>query len=111
VFIRHADRLELRHDHRHEDGSEASNTWYGAATPDFGTAHRQDFVSERNGVRSGWRVEIMPGEHFTYGTTRNGEWRHHLEFDLTMPVAAPPMPWGHETRPSQRRTPGVAARN
>jgi hypothetical protein len=106
VFIRHADRLELRHDHRHADGREESNTWYGAATMEAGTANRQDFVTERNGMRSGWRVEITPGRTFAYGTARNGEWRHHLEFDLTAPAQVPPLPWGHGTRPSQRKTSG-----
>jgi hypothetical protein len=102
VFIRHADRLELRHDHRHADGTEEANTWYGATTLDQGTATRQEFVSDRNGVLGGWRVEIAPGRRFTYGTIRAGEWRHHLEFDLTQPAQIPPPPWGHETRPSQR---------
>jgi hypothetical protein len=108
VFIRHADRLELRHDHRREDGTEESNTWYGAATLEAGTANRQDFVTERNGVRSGWRVEIVPGARFAYGTSRNGDWRHHLEFDLTTPTERPPLPWGHQTRPSQRKSSGGA---
>jgi hypothetical protein len=102
VFIRHADRLELRHDHRHEDGTEEANTWYGATTLTEGTAQRQEFVSERNGMLVGWRVEIEPGRRYTYGTIRDGEWRHHLEFDLTRPADIPPPPWGHETRPSQR---------
>jgi hypothetical protein len=103
VFIRHQGSLELRHDHRHRDGTEESNTWYGASTLEEGTATRQEFVTERNGIRGGWRVEIEPGRRFTYGTIRQGEWRHHLEFDLTRPVARPPMHWGHETRPSQRQ--------
>jgi hypothetical protein len=102
VFIRHTDRLELRHDHRHPDGTEESNTWYGATTLTPGTPGRQEFVSERNGVLSGWRVEIEPGRRFTYGTIRAGDWRHHLEFDLTRRADVPPPPWGHETRPSQR---------
>lgn len=102
VFIRHDDRLELRHDHRNPDGTEESNTWYGATTLDEGTAWVQEFVMERRGIRSGWRVEIEPGRRFTYGTIRNGEWRHHLEFDLTAPAEVPPPHWGHETRPSQR---------
>jgi hypothetical protein len=102
VFIRHADHLELRHDHRQEDGTEEANTWYGATTRDEGTAHRQEFVSDRDGIPVGWRVEIEPGRRFTYGTIRGGEWRHHLEFDLTRPAEIPPPPWGHETRPSQR---------
>jgi hypothetical protein len=102
VFIRHEDGLELRHDHRHQDGTEEENTWYGAHTRDEGTATRQEFVSERQGMLVGWRVEVEPGQRFTYGTIRDGEWRHHLEFDLTRPVDAPPLHWGHETRPSQR---------
>jgi hypothetical protein len=102
VFIRGDGALELRHDHRHPDGSEESNTWYGASTTDPGADHRQEFVIERGGVKSGWRVEIEPGHRFTYGTIRAGDWRHHLEFDLTRPVSPPPPPWGHETRPSQR---------
>lgn len=102
VFIRHDDALELRHDHRHEDGSEESNTWYGATTLEQGTSQRQEFVSDNNGMLVGWRVEIEPGRSFTYGTIRDGEWRHHLEFDLSRPAEIPPLPWGHETRPSQR---------
>jgi len=102
VFIRHADHLELRHDHRHQDGTEEGNTWYGATTLAPGSATRQEFVSDRDGVLGGWRVEIEPGVRYTYGTIRDGQWRHHLEFDLTRPVDAPPLPWGHETRPSQR---------
>ena len=105
VFIRHADALELRHDHRHEDGLEESNTWYGASTADGGTATRQEFVFERDGMTVGWRVEIEPGRRFTYGTLRDGEWRHHLEFDLTRDVETPPLPWGYEVRPSQRPDP------
>jgi hypothetical protein len=108
VFIRHSDSLEIRHDHRHEDGTEEDNTWYGAFTQDEGTATRQEFVSERDGMTAGWRVEVEPGERYTYGTIRNGEWRHHLEFDLTQDVEEPPMHWGHETRPSQRPSPDRA---
>jgi hypothetical protein len=104
VFIRHADRLELRHDHRNADGTEASNTWYGATTLSAGTATRQDFVTQRGETTSGWRVEIDPGQTFSYGTARNGEYRHHLVFDLTTPATRPPLPWGHDRRPSQRPT-------
>jgi hypothetical protein len=102
VFIRHDDRLELRHDHRHQDGTEEDNTWYGAFTLAEGTANRQEFLTERDGMLRGWRVEHERGESFTYGTVRDGGWRHHLEFDLTREVPAPPPPWGYETRPSQR---------
>jgi hypothetical protein len=102
VFIRHDDHLELRHDHRHEDGTEEPNTWYGATTLEPGSATRQEFASMRGDVRVGWAVEIEPEIHFTYGTMRDGEWRHHLRFDLSRSVEIPPLHWGHETRPSQR---------
>jgi hypothetical protein len=102
VFIRHADGLELRHDHREPDGSESANTWYGASTVAEGTPNRQEFVNVQGESSSGWRVEIEPGERYTYGTIRNGEWRHHLVFDLASPVEVPPLHWGHEVRPSQR---------
>lgn len=102
VFIRHDDHLELRHDHRNADGTEASNTWYGDTTIDEGSANRQEFATVQNGVLGGWAVEIEPGVHFTYGTMRDGEFRHHLRFDLTEEVEIPPMHWGYETRPSQR---------
>jgi hypothetical protein len=102
-FIRHADAIEIRHDHRHKDGTEEANTWYGASTLDEGTATRQEFVTERNGIRVGWRVEIHPGDRYVYGTIRDGEWRHHAEFDLTREVDPPPLPWGHEVRPEGRR--------
>jgi hypothetical protein len=102
VFIRHDDHLELRHDHRNADGTEESNTWYGDTTIEEGSANRQEFATVRNEVRGGWAVEIEPGVHFTYGTMRDGEFRHHLRFDLTEEVEIPPMHWGYETRPSQR---------
>ncbi len=102
TIIRHPDSLELRHDHRHADGSEESNTWYGAFTQSEGTAFQQEFVSEREGVLRGWRITVEPGRRYEYGTIADGKWRHHLRFDLTAPVSPPPLPWGHETRPSQR---------
>jgi hypothetical protein len=63
---------------------------------------RQEFVTERNSMRGGWAVEVVPGERFTYGTIRAGEWRHQLAFDLAAPVPVPPRHWGADRRPSQR---------
>lgn len=103
VLIRHEDGIELRHDHRHEDGTEEETTWYGAVTANEGTPNRQEFGQESEGAVSGWRIEIEPGERFTYGTIAAGEWRHHLEFDLTEEVELPELPWGHEELPSGLR--------
>jgi hypothetical protein len=101
--------LELRHDHREHDGSESTRTWYGGFTATDGTANRQDFVSpERTaaaGVPVGWRIEIEPGSHYRYGTTRDGEFDWMIAFDLSSPVAGDtPAAWGAETAPS--RIPG-----
>jgi hypothetical protein len=108
-IIRHPDRLELRHDHRHEDGSEATRTWYGGFSAGAGTPHRHDFLSpERSqaaGVPVGWRIEIVPGHRFAYGTTYDGEFDWRVEFDLAQALdPPPPLPWGYDREPS--RVPG-----
>ena len=98
VFFNHgADGLELRHDHRHQDGSEEENTWYGGDAIEGGE-YWQRFVylprTEEMGMFMGWRVEIHPGERYTYGTMRDDEWTFRVDFDLGNPVAPPPPPWG-----------------
>lgn len=94
------DRLELRHDHREPDGTPSERTMYGGFTETPGTPERQDFVSvertEESGFPRGWRIEVVPGERYTYGTTRRGEWSWRIDFDLSRPVPVPPAPWGHE---------------
>jgi hypothetical protein len=100
MFMRTAAGLELRHDHRHEDGTPDEVTMYGAFTHDAGSAVRQEFIlAERrapDGSALGWRVEIEPEERYTYGTIRAGEWTWRVDFDLTRTVPAPPAPWGHQ---------------
>lgn len=99
VFMRTPTGVELRHDHRHEDGTPDDDTWYGGHTREPGTANRQEFVfAERtaaDGSLLGWRVEIVPGERYTYGTIRGAEWTWRVDFDLTRTIPAPPAPWGH----------------
>lgn len=96
VLRRTAHALELRHDHRNPDGSEEENSWYGALTQSTGGPMRQEFLRERDGVTSGWAIEVEPGIRYTYGTVRDGEWRYRLDFDLTTPIPEPPAPWGSE---------------
>lgn len=89
--------LDLRHDHRHRDGTPEEDTMYGGRTFAEGMARVQDFLREPDGgPRTGWRIEIHPGERYTYGTIRDGEYGYRLDFDLTEPVAPPQAPWGHE---------------
>jgi hypothetical protein len=92
--------LELRHDHRKPDGTEDEVTWYGAFTVAAGTPNRQEFIRDReydDGSTRGWRVEVEPGQRYTYGTIRNGEWTWRVDFDLSAPLGEPPPPpWGYE---------------
>lgn len=97
--------LRLKHDHRHEDGTEDTLTQYGGDTANAGTAERQEFPADQfsqtlfvnnnipQSVTNVWAVEVHPGRTFAYELRRTN--RHfRVEFDLTQPVAAPPPPWG-----------------
>jgi hypothetical protein len=99
MFMRTPHALELRHDHRRPDGSPDEQTMYGAYTRTPGTPTRQEFIlTERtaaDGSPIGWRVEIEPGQRYTYGTIRGGEWTWRVDFDLSRPIPPPPAPWGH----------------
>jgi len=104
VITRIAGGLRLKHDHRHEDGSEDVVTQYGGDTASAGTALRQVFPVDQYSIdlftREGlsasvtniWAVEI-DDETFAYELRRENRF-FRVEFDLTQPVAAPPPPWG-----------------
>ena len=102
VLTRTAGGLRLKHDHRHEDGSEDAITQYGGDTRDAGSATRQSFHADsltaalipaaRTNV---WTFELVPGERAAYALRRTGTDRHfRVEFDLARPIDAPPAPWG-----------------
>ncbi|MFC0679961.1 hypothetical protein ACFFGH_19160 [Lysobacter korlensis] len=105
VVTRTEDGLRLKHDHRHEDGSEDALTQYGGDTAATGTARRQEFPvdaeSQATFTREGrtvsntnvWALEIEPGRVFVYELARPQR-LFRVEFDLTRPVAPPPAPWG-----------------
>jgi hypothetical protein len=105
VITRTGAGLRLKHDHRHEDGTEDVLTQYGGDTLSAGTATRQEFPADdfsrtlfvQNAIPQSaanvWAVEIHPGRLFAYELRRPN--RHfRVEFDLTAPVAEPPAPWG-----------------
>jgi hypothetical protein len=106
VLTRTDDGLRLKHDHRHEDGSDDAVTMYGGETASPGTASRQEFpvdaesiaLFEREGldvsVTNTWAMEIEPGQRFLYELARPGGRMFQVEFDLTTPVETPPVPWG-----------------
>ncbi len=101
VFTKTAASVRLKHDHRHEDGSEDRVTQYGGDAGPGGTAQSMAFAADsftaallpasRTNV---WTVEVTATQ-FVYQLTRTGsDRRFRVEFDLTKPVAVPPAPWG-----------------
>ena len=98
VITRTADGVRLKHDHRHEDGTEDELSQYGGDTTNPGTATRQEFpvdafsrdlFTRRNATVSNtnvWAVEVQPNRVFAYELRRPN--RHfRVEFDLSQPVA------------------------
>ena len=103
VFARTSNSVRLKHDHRHEDGSEDGVTQYGGDGRKSGTAKTMAFVADSTTVAlipaartNVWTVQITP-KQFVYELRREGtERRFRVEFDLTKPVPIPPAPWGSE---------------
>ena len=105
VITRTLEGIRLKHDHRHRDGTEDAVTQYGGDSDETGSIGAQDFPADdetkelfvREGldvsIQNTWRVEIAPGEQFTYQMSRP-ERMFRVEFDLTQPVEAPPPTWG-----------------
>jgi hypothetical protein len=105
VITRTPAGYRLKHDHRHEDGSEDKVTQYGGDTVAAGTLNRQAFPADAfskelfrregnvAGVANVWAVEIIPRRMFAYELRRPGRF-FRVEFDLTRPVETPPAPWG-----------------
>jgi len=95
--------LLLKHDHRHEDGTEEEITQYGGFAPKPGLENRQIFWADDHTAdilpdRSDnfWFLDIMDENTLAYGV----HWPKHgnsirMEFDISEPVEAPPAPWGY----------------
>ena len=105
VVTRTAAGYRLKHDHRHQDGSEDRLTQYGGDSLVPGNPVREMFpadaftkqllVREGNvaGAANIWAIELHPGRIFAYELRRPGRF-FRVEFDLTRPVSPPPAPWG-----------------
>lgn len=106
VLTRREGKLQLKHDHRHEDGSPDALTMYGGITVGPGTAGRQEFPADEEtkalftrlnlpaSIPNVWAMEISESV-FVYELRRPGR-LFRVAFDLTKPVATPQAPWGHE---------------
>jgi hypothetical protein len=93
VLTRTAEGLRLKHDHRHEDGTEDALSQYGGDSVAPGTAGRQEFPADafskelfqNNAIPASaenvWALEVEPGKVFAYELRRPN--RHfRVEFDL-----------------------------
>jgi hypothetical protein len=105
VVTRTGAGLRLKHDHRHQDGSEDALTQYGGDTVQPGTAERQEFPADQFSkdmfvaqgravsVPNVWAMEVHPGRTFAYELRRPGRF-FRVDFDLARTVPAPSPPWG-----------------
>ncbi len=102
VLTRKKDRILLKHDHRHEDGTPDKVTMYGGWTTSAGAATRQMFPADQQTVdilpaaaTNVWWIDLMAGEYFSYNLRRMGSDRHFsIKFDLKTEVKTPEAPWG-----------------
>ena len=96
-------RLTLKHDHRHEDGSEDEVNFYGGTSSNAGKANIQFFPADVHtqqlipaAATNVWWITI-DDTSFTYNLKRLGTDRiFKVVMDLTKPITTPAAPWGWE---------------
>ena len=101
VLTKIGGRIELKHDHRHEDGTEDEVTMYGGTTSNHGLAELQVFPADQEtadllplAASNVWWITLDKNT-FTYNLRRIGTDRYFsVAFDLSKPVATPAAPWG-----------------
>ena len=92
--------LELKHDHRHEDGSPDKVTFYGGTATNTGSPTIQVFPADQEtcalidyACQNVWWI-TMDGKSYTYNLRRIGSDRvFTVKFDLTKPVQSDFKPW------------------
>ncbi len=109
VLIRKGDRIQLKHDHRHQDGKPDAVTMYGGWSTNAGMATRQFFPADEetskvvpapagnapSAAANVWWIELVGGSHFSYNLRRVASDRYFsVRFDLTKEAKAPAAPWG-----------------
>ncbi len=109
VLTKIGDRIQLKHDHRHEDGTSDKVTMYGGTASNSGSATRQVFPADKEtaemlpaAASNVWWIDLTE-EHFTYNLRRVGTDRFFsIRFDLTKDVEKPEAPWGWKDYPPRR---------
>jgi hypothetical protein len=103
VLTKMGDRIQLKHDHRYEDGSPDKITMYGGVSNNSGLPTAQFFPADEEtrqlidyAAGNVWWITIDDST-FTYNLRRMGTDRFFsVSFDLTKSVDAPGPPWGWE---------------
>ena len=94
-------RITLKHDHRHKDGSEDDINFYGGITTNPGQADIQIFSADERTQRmipaastNVWWITLNDSV-FTYNLRRLGTERvFRVAMDVTSPQTTPGAPWG-----------------
>ncbi|WP_339844484.1 hypothetical protein [uncultured Dokdonia sp.] len=95
--------ISLKHDHRHEDGSEDDVNFYGGTASNAGKANIQFFPADVHtqqmipgAATNVWWITVDETS-FTYNLRRLGTDRlFTVVMDLTNPIETPDAPWGSE---------------
>ena len=95
--------ISLKHDHRHEDGTEDAVNFYGGTASNVGKVDIQFFPADVHtqemipaAATNVWWITIDENT-FTYNLKRLGTERiFKVVMDLTKPVSIPKAPWGWE---------------
>lgn len=102
VLTRQKDRILLKHDHRHEDGTPDKVTMYGGLTTSSGMPTRQVFPADQQTVdilpaaaTNVWWIDLVAGDYFSYNLRRMGSDRYFsIKFNLKREVKVSEAPWG-----------------
>jgi hypothetical protein len=103
IFTRKNGRIELKHDHRHEDGSNDEVTMYGGTSTNDGKPDMQVFPADEetaamlpHAFSNVWWVTV-DSTTYTYNLRRMGTDRYFsVSFDLTKELEKPEPSWGWE---------------
>jgi len=105
VLTYNDDRITLKHDHRHEDGSEDEITLYGGTASNSGQKGLQVFPADPEtqtmipaASSNVWWI-TLDDSTFTYNLRRLGTPRvFRVVMDLTKTIEKPGPPWGWEDK-------------
>lgn len=104
VLTLEGDRIKLKHDHRHEDGTEDSITQYGGISTNSGLKDLQFFPADEEtallipaAASNVWWITLNENS-FSYNLKRLGSDRPQftVSFTLNNPIETPELPWGWE---------------